>query len=116
MGTNKSISKYGYCQMKFHEKIKLVRMAEGLSQRQFSQIIDLPLSTLRKYELDSSIPNIQNLMKITKNPRFKKYALWLTTDETAPEVGQIAPPLSLDGCDHSEADQVSTETDQKSHR
>lgn len=102
--------------MKFHEKIKLVRMAEGLSQRQFSQIIDLPLSTLRKYELDSSIPNIQNLMKITKNPRFKKYALWLTTDETAPEVGQIAPPLSLDGCENSEESQDTTAPEAKSHR
>ncbi|HAG0017077.1 TPA: helix-turn-helix transcriptional regulator [Salmonella enterica] len=102
--------------MNFHEKIKLVRVAEGLSQRQFCQIIDLPLSTLRKYEINSSIPSIQNLMKITKNPRFKKYALWLTTDETAPEVGQIAPSLSPDGCENSEADQVSTETTQKSPR
>ncbi|EDW0701020.1 helix-turn-helix transcriptional regulator [Salmonella enterica subsp. enterica] len=102
--------------MTFSEKIRLIREAEGLSQRQFSQIIELPISTLRKYEIDSSIPTIQNLMKITKHPRFKKYALWLTTDETAPEVGQIAPPLSPDGFENSEADQVSIETTQRSPR
>ncbi|EHK2665054.1 helix-turn-helix transcriptional regulator [Salmonella enterica] len=77
--------------MTFSEKIRLIREAEGLSQRQFSQIIELPISTLRKYEIDSSIPTIQNLMKITKHPQFKKYTLWLMTDETAPEAGQIAP-------------------------
>lgn len=98
------------------KKVKSVRLAEGLSQSQFCKIVNIPVSTLKNIEGNHSVPNWNTLTSITKHPRFKKYALWLTTDETAPEVGQIAPPLSLDGYGHSEEDQASTETDQKSHR
>ncbi|EBS0893955.1 XRE family transcriptional regulator [Salmonella enterica subsp. enterica serovar Abaetetuba] len=77
--------------MKFSEKLKAIRKAEGLSQSQFSQLIDLPLPTVKKYESESYSPSIQNMMKITKHPQFKKYTLWLMTDETAPEAGQVAP-------------------------
>ncbi|MEL5280861.1 helix-turn-helix transcriptional regulator [Serratia bockelmannii] len=102
--------------MKFSEKLKAIRKAEDISQSQFGQLIDLPLPTIKKYESESYSPSIQNLMKITKHPRFKKYALWLTTDETAPEVGQISPALSLSGSEESAAAQASTKTTAKSHR
>lgn len=182
--------------MNITEKIKAIRKAEGLTQATFCEISKIPLSTLKNYEGGHAEPSVNTLLLLTTNPRFKKYALWLTTGETAPEVGQvaplspidrgiklrairkaetltqqqfsdltgislgtirnyeagqfdvglktidmvlaverfekymmwlmkgktnpglgqIAPPLSPDGYDHSEADQVSTETDQKSHR
>jgi hypothetical protein len=35
------------------------------------------------------------LLKITQHPRFAKYTLWLMTDKTAPEAGQIAPALLM---------------------
>jgi hypothetical protein len=34
------------------------------------------------------------LLKITQHSRFAKYTLWLMTDKTAPQAGQIAPALA----------------------
>lgn len=102
--------------MNFSEKLKAIRRAEDLSQSQFGQLIDLPLPTIKKYESGSYSPSIQNLMKITKHPRFKKYALWLTTDEIAPEVGQISPILSRDGSGEQADAPDSTPHTEKSHR
>ncbi|EFK4081725.1 hypothetical protein EY011_11750 [Shigella flexneri] len=53
---------------------------------------------------------------MTKNSRLKKYALWLTTDETFEAGGQIAPALSLDGSIQLEDDQPSIGITQKSPR
>lgn len=55
-------------------------------------------------------------MKVAKNPRFKKYAYWLSTDETMPEVGQISPALSLDGSGRQEEVPDLTPNTAKSHR
>lgn len=33
-------------------------------------------------------------MKLTQHPLFEKYTLWLMTDKTAPQAGQIAPALA----------------------
>lgn len=67
----------------------------GLSQSEMSQLIDIPVGSLRNYEQDRKELKADNLMKITKHERFKKYAYWLTTDETLPESGQIAPDFSI---------------------
>lgn len=40
----------GTGKMKLSEKIKAIRIAEGLSQNQLCELIDLPRSTLSKYE------------------------------------------------------------------
>lgn len=44
-------------------------------------------------------------MKITSNPRFKKYTMWLMTGDVAPEIGQISPALSPDGLGSSSSPQ-----------
>ncbi|EMX8410948.1 TPA: helix-turn-helix transcriptional regulator [Yersinia enterocolitica] len=80
--------------MKLSEKIKAIRDAEGLSQTNFCEIIGLSANTLRKYESGSYEPSGLNLMKITLHPRFKKYTLWLMSDSTAPEAGQVAPAIA----------------------
>lgn len=36
--------------MKLGEKLKAIRAAEGLSQNEFCEVIDLSINTLRKYE------------------------------------------------------------------
>lgn len=102
--------------MLISEKIRMIRVAERLTQVNFCEITHIALGTLKRYEGGQSEPSVTALLRITRNHRFKKYALWLTTDETAPEVGQIAPPLSPDGYENSEVDQVSIETTQKSPR
>lgn len=82
--------------MNITEKIKAIRKAEGLTQATFCEISKIPLSTLKNYEGGHAEPSVSTLLLITSNPRFKKYALWLTTGETAPEAGQIAPLSTID--------------------
>lgn len=79
------------------EKVKAIRKAEGLSQGEFCEITGISISTVKKYETGILEPGGGTLMKITSNPRFKKYAMWLMTGDVAPEVGQISPSLSPDG-------------------
>ncbi|HGJ5865989.1 helix-turn-helix domain-containing protein [Arsenophonus nasoniae] len=83
--------------MKLSKKIKAIRIAEGLTQIQFCKIIELSENTLQKYESGAYEPSGINLVKLTQNPRFEKYTLWLMTGKTAPEAGQIEPAFSLDG-------------------
>lgn len=80
--------------MTISEKIKAIRTAEGLTQLQLSEIIGLSISTLKKIEAGYNDPIWDTMIKITQHPKFEKYTLWLMTDKTAPESGQIAPALS----------------------
>ncbi|WP_105461896.1 helix-turn-helix domain-containing protein [Escherichia coli] len=84
------------------EKIRAIRDAEGLSRQQFFELTGIPAGTQKHYEMGrhKSIGS-EILFKITTHPRFQKYALWLMTDTTAPESGQIAPSLSPDGHDNA---------------
>ena len=79
--------------MDIGEKIKKMREAEDLSQFNFAVETGINMGTLRHYEAGRSIPGGKELLKITQHPRFMKYALWLMTDKTAPEAGQISPDL-----------------------
>ena len=81
--------------MSLGKKIKAVRIAERLTQDEMSQLIDVPMVSLKSYELGKRSVNEKNLMKVTKHERFEKYAYWLTTDKTLPESGQIAPDFSI---------------------
>ncbi|WP_240922948.1 MULTISPECIES: helix-turn-helix domain-containing protein [Pseudomonadaceae] len=74
------------------QKLKEVRLAERLTQGEICELAGISLPTWKGYEYgkSKSVSSIE-LLKITKHPRFKKYALWLVTDETAPECGQFSP-------------------------
>lgn len=77
------------------EKIRAIRDAEGLSRTQFFELTGIPASTQKQYETgrrDGVGSDI--LLKITQHSRFAKYTLWLMTDKTAPQAGQIAPALA----------------------
>lgn len=78
--------------MELGQKLKEIRLTERLTQAEFCEIADIKLATWKGYEygLRASVSSIE-LLKVTKHPRFKRYALWLVTDETAPECGQISP-------------------------
>lgn len=102
--------------MDFNEKLKALRSAEGITQAELSEITGVPLSNLKKIEAGYHEPGWKFVRKITTNPRFKKYALWLAIDETAPEVGQISPALSLDGSEQTEDAPNSTHDALKSPR
>ncbi len=96
--------------MKLSEKVRALREAEGLSQAKFCDIIGLSLNTLKKYEKGNFEPGGNALLKITTHPLFQKYTLWLMTDKTAPQAGQIAPALAHIGPESTESDQSEKQT------
>lgn len=103
-------------QLSMADKIRLMREAEGLSRKQMGDLTGVSPNNLKNYEiLGRQIP-AETLVSILNIEIFRKYSDWLMFNTTNAAAGQIAPPLSLDGSDHSEADQVSIETTQKSHR
>lgn len=78
--------------MELAEKLKAIRIREGLTQAELCQETGLSLSSYEKYELALRLEvSSVALLKITKHPRFKKYTLWLMTDDVAPECGQVSP-------------------------
>lgn len=74
------------------KRLRDIRIAEGLSQANFAKEVDINVDTLRQWE-QGRRPTMRTneLEKITSHPRFEKYALWLVTGKSAPEVGQIQP-------------------------
>ncbi|KIP97017.1 MULTISPECIES: helix-turn-helix domain-containing protein [Pseudomonas] len=80
--------------MDLGQKLKEVRLTERLTQSEICEITGIYLTTWKGYEYGrSKTVASSELLKITMHPRFKKYALWLVTDETAPACGQISPVL-----------------------
>lgn len=77
--------------MDLGEKLKLMRKREMLTQAEMADLVGISLSTFKNYELGRRQGiSVVELLKVTKHPRFMKYALWLVTDTTAPECGQVS--------------------------
>lgn len=100
--------------MKMSEKLKKIRKVEGLTQVKFCEISGIALGTLKNYEGGHQEPGIQVVLQVTHNPRFKKYTMWLMTDDIAPESGQIAPALTHCGIDGEEAQKRTRKTGEDS--
>jgi transcriptional regulator with XRE-family HTH domain len=81
---------------KFDEKIKLIRNYLGLSQAKFSELSDIPLGSYKNYENGTREISASALHKISNLPECKKFALWLMTDMTNSEMGQLAPNESIE--------------------
>ena len=81
----------------YGEKLKEIRNAEGLTQPALSELTGVSLGAIRNYETGQRDVGLSVLDKIIKHERFRKYTLWLMTDQIAPESGQISPALSPDG-------------------
>lgn len=77
--------------MEFADKLKAMRAKEGVTQSELCKLLDLSLSTYKKYEAGMFEMGYGALSKLLNHPRFKKYTLWLMTGETAQECGQISP-------------------------
>ncbi len=76
------------------EKLRLLIRAEGLSQEEFGRLTGIKFATLQKYlQGKRETMASSELEKITRHPQFTKYTLWLMTDTTAPEIGQISPEI-----------------------
>jgi len=96
--------------MKMSEKLKKIRKAEGLTQVKFCEISGIALGTLKNYEGGHQEPGIQVVLQVTHNARFKKYTMWLMTDEIESTTGQIAPALAHYGTDGGEAQKQTRKT------
>lgn len=90
--------------MNVAQKIRAIRKAEGLTQSKFCEISGLALSTLKNYEGGHAEPGLQVVLRITNTPLLQKYTLWLMTDKTAPQAGQIAPAFAHIGQEQIESD------------
>lgn len=89
--------------MNIAQKLRAIRQSEGLTQAKFSEISGIALGTLKNYEGGHQDPRIQVVLQVTNAPQFQKYTLWLMTDKTAPEAGQIAPALAHSGPESTES-------------
>lgn len=78
--------------MELSAKLKAVRQREGLTQMDFCGLLEISISTYKKQEMSVRAEiSTAVLLKITHHPRFEKFALWLMTDKTCLECGQISP-------------------------
>lgn len=78
--------------MQLSEKLKMIRTRERLTQIEMASAVDLSVDVYKNYELGRRKEvSALALMRFTKHPRFKKYTLWMMSDETAPECGQVSP-------------------------
>lgn len=74
------------------EKILHIRKVENLSQQEFCKITGAGLSAIKNLEAGTSDHlSTKTLFAITRHPRFKKYALWLISDDMD-ESDQTTPP------------------------
>lgn len=78
--------------MELAEKLKAIRIKEGLTQSELCEATGLSLSSYKKYELAlrTEVSSVA-LLKLTNHERFKKYTLWLMTGDIAPACGQVSP-------------------------
>ncbi|HBV9014858.1 TPA: helix-turn-helix transcriptional regulator [Citrobacter freundii] len=96
--------------MNLAQKLRAIRKAEGFTQAKFSEISGIAKGTIKNYESGQQEPGIQVVLQITQSKLFEKYALWLMTDKTAPQAGQIAPALAHIGQDTTKSDQSEKQT------
>lgn len=85
----------------YAEKLRLIRKAEGLTQKAFAEQTGLALSTVKSYEAGQQSARSEVVERVISVSYFEKYTLWLMTDKTAPIAGQVSPSLSPDGHDNT---------------
>nr|WP_232917834.1 helix-turn-helix transcriptional regulator [Pseudomonas viridiflava] len=71
--------------------MKAIRKKEGLTQTEFCEVLEISISSWKKYEAGITQMGLQPFLKVANHERFRKYALWLATGDVALEVGQVSP-------------------------
>ena len=79
--------------MNLKEKFNLIRKSTGLNQLKFGELVSMPLSSVKKYSTGELSVSGDAVLKLIN--QFPQYALWLTLNEVAPEVGQISPDAEM---------------------
>jgi transcriptional regulator with XRE-family HTH domain len=65
--------------MRLSEKVKLIRVSKGYTQKEFAELMKSGLTTITNYEGGHSEPNSKFMQKLCN--KFPQYALWLMTDD-----------------------------------
>ena len=75
------------------QKIRQIREVIGLSRPKFAELLSVPPTTLKNYELGYREIGGAFLVSMASHPQLHQFTLWLLSDKTAPEMGQISPEL-----------------------
>ncbi|WP_336195371.1 helix-turn-helix transcriptional regulator [Hafnia paralvei] len=81
----------------YGEKLKAIRVSEGLTQPAFSELTGVSLGAIRNYETGQRDVGLSIIDKVINHPRFEKYMMWLMSNKTSEAAGQISPALSPNG-------------------
>ncbi|EJX4926809.1 helix-turn-helix transcriptional regulator [Salmonella enterica] len=100
----------------YSQKLRQIRKAEGLTQKQFAELTGLSITTVKSYEGSQQPARAKIVETVLQVDLFEKYMFWLMKDKTLPSAGQIAPALSLDGAEERVDAQDSIGIIQKSPR
>lgn len=73
------------------QKIRLIRETMGLSRPKFAELLGVPPTTLKNYELGYREVGGAFLVTLAHQDLLYKYTLWLLSDQVAPEIGQVSP-------------------------
>ncbi|UDQ80179.1 helix-turn-helix domain-containing protein [Erwinia rhapontici] len=90
----------------YGQKLRAIRMAEGLTQPQMAQATGISLGAIKNYETQGVDIGLSIINRILDVERFQKYALWLMIGKTSEAAGQIAPALSHSGSEKTESPQL----------
>lgn len=77
--------------MKFSEKLKNIRLRQGITQKEFASMLGINYSAWHKYELGLVHPNHASLLKICK--RFPQYTLSLVINDISIKQVRVEPSL-----------------------
>ena len=73
------------------QKIRHIRETMGLSRPKFAELLGVPPTTLKNYELGYREVGGAFLVALAHQEQLRKFTLWLLSDKIAPEIGQISP-------------------------
>jgi putative transcriptional regulator len=73
------------------QKIRHIRETMGLSRPKFAELLGVPPTTLKNYELGYREVGGAFLVSLAHQEQLHKFTLWLLSDKIAPEIGQISP-------------------------
>ena len=73
------------------QKIRHIRETMGLSRPKFAELLGVPPTTLKNYELGYREVGGAFLVALAHQEQLHKFTLWLLSDKIAPEIGQISP-------------------------
>ena len=73
------------------QKIRQIRETVGLSRPKFAELLGVPPTTLKNYELGYREVGGAFLVALAHHAQLHQFTLWLLADKTSSEIGQISP-------------------------